>query len=230
MWAIVPVKNMVVAKQRLSDFLDSKERQSLFHSMLTDVLIALHNTSCLDGIAIITKDEKAINLAKKFNVRVIKEETNSGQTLAVEHGISKLMADGVKDLLQVPGDVPLVTPEEIQHVIDKHLSAPSMTIVPARDRMGSNCIACSPPNSVPLCFGNNSFSPHLKAAQNLGINPTIITLPGLGLDIDTKADLLELLKITSNTESHKYLIKSGIAKRFLTFQEKAQPLLEGISR
>ena len=65
MWAIVPVKNMVVAKQRLSDFLDSKERQSLFHSMLTDVLIALHNTSCLDGIAIITKDEKAINLAKK---------------------------------------------------------------------------------------------------------------------------------------------------------------------
>ena len=50
------------------------------------------------------------------------------------------------------------------------------------------------------------------------------------IDNDTKADLLELLKITSNTESHKYLIKSGIAKRFLTFQEKAQPLLEGISR
>ena len=65
MWAIVPVKDMVVAKQRLSTFLDAKERQNLFHSMLTDVLTALHNSLCFDGIAIITRDQKAINLEPK---------------------------------------------------------------------------------------------------------------------------------------------------------------------
>ena len=31
-------------------------------------------------------------------------------------------------------------------------------------------------------------------------------------------------------KSHKYLIKSGIAKRFPSFQEKIQPLLEENSR
>lgn len=230
MWAIVPVKDMVVAKQRLSTFLDAKERQNLFHSMLTDVLTALHNSLCFDGIAIITRDQKAINLATQFNIRVIKENENTGQTLAVKHGISKLIAEGVKDLMQIPGDVPMVTPGEIQQVVAGHLTAPSMTIVPARDRKGSNCVVCSPPNSVPLQFGNNSFVPHLKTAQNLGITPTVITLPGLGLDIDTKADLLELLKLTSDTESLKYLIKSGIAKRFQTLQENVKPMLEENSR
>ena len=174
----------------------------------------------------ITKDQRAVDLASKFNIKIIRENRNSGQTSAVALGISKLMADGATDILQIPGDVPLVTPREIEQVVNQHLPAPSMTIVPARDKKGSNCVICSPPNSVPLQFGNNSFFPHLKVAQNLGITPTIIKLPGLGLDIDTEADLAELIKSRLSTRSREYLTESGIAKRFLKQQKETQPMVE----
>ena len=94
-----------------------------------------------------------------------------------------------------------------------HLPAPAMTIVPARDQQGSNCVICSPPDAVALSFGDNSFFPHLDAARRGGIEPTICALPGLGLDIDTPDDLAELLARPGETLSHAFLNESGIAAR-----------------
>jgi 2-phospho-L-lactate guanylyltransferase len=95
-----------------------------------------------------------------------------------------------------------------------------MTIVPARDQQGSNCIICSPPDSVALRFGDNSFFPHLEVARNAGIAPTIVPLPGIGLDIDNAADLEALLARPAETRSHAYLHESGIAAR-LSMERKS---------
>lgn len=181
--------------------------------MLRDVLGALAEMTSLDGIALITRDPAAKALALRFGAETIPEDENSGQTAAVAHGISRLMARGVADIVQVPGDVPLATAGEFEQVIAAHLPAPAMTIVPSRDQQGSNCVVCSPPDSVPLRFGDNSFFPHLDAARRAGIEPTICALPGLGLDIDTPDDLAELLARPGDTESHVYLAESGIAVR-----------------
>ena len=48
---------------------------------------------------------------------------------------------------------------------------------------------CAPPFSVPLRFGDDSYFPHLVAARAAGIEPVIVRLPGIGLDIDHPADL-----------------------------------------
>jgi 2-phospho-L-lactate guanylyltransferase len=213
MWAIVPVKNLTGAKQRLSAALNPQERYDLYRAMLTDVLRALAGTSALDGIALITRDAEAEQLAAEFGAETITEAKNSGQTSAVHHGIAELMARGVKSILQVPGDVPLATAAEFSQVIAAHLPAPAMTIVPARDQQGSNCVVCSPPDSVALRFGDNSFFPHLEAARQAHIKPTIVPLPGLGLDIDSPADLEVLIGQPAETLSHTYLAESGIAAR-----------------
>ncbi len=220
MWAVVPVKDMVGAKQRLSPVLSAEERRNLYNAMLRDVLRALANTPALDGIALITKDAEAELLAAEYGATIIPEAENSGQTAAVAYGISQLMALGVETILQIPGDVPLVTPAEIAQVIEAHLPAPAMTIVPARDQQGSNCIICSPPDSVALRFGDNSFFPHLDVARNAGIAPTIVPLPGIGLDIDNAADLEALLARPAETRSHAYLHESGIAAR-LSMERKS---------
>ena len=220
MWAVVPVKDMVGAKQRLSPVLSAEERRNLYNAMLRDVLRALANTPALDGIALITKDAEAELLAAEYGTTIIPEAENSGQTAAVAYGISQLMALGVETILQIPGDVPLVTPAEIAQVIEAHLPAPAMTIVPARDQQGSNCIICSPPDSVALRFGDNSFFPHLEVARNAGIAPTIVPLPGIGLDIDNAVDLEALLARPAETRSHAYLHESGIAAR-LSMERKS---------
>ena len=218
MWAVVPVKDMAGVKARLSPVLSADERRGLFRAMLRDVLVALAGTPSLDGIALITRAPAAEVLARRFGAEIITEDQNSGQTNAVAHGVTQLIARGVADIMQVPGDVPLATAVEFEQVIAAHLPAPAMTIAPARDQQGSNCVICSPPDSVALRFGDNSFFPHLEAAHRAGIQPTICTLPGLGLDIDTPDDLALLLARQEDTLSHAFLDDSGIAGRLQEIQ------------
>ena len=97
-------------------------------------------------------------------------------------------------MLTLPGDIPRVTAAEIDTVVSSCLPAPSFTIVPAHDELGSNAVLCAPPGSVPLRFGDDSYFPHLAAARRAGIEPTIVRLPGIALDIDHPADLRMFLR------------------------------------
>ena len=53
---------------------------------------------------------------------------------------------------------------------------------------------CAPPFAVPLRFGDDSYFPHLMAARRHGVEPTIVRLPGIGLDIDHPVDLLAFMR------------------------------------
>src|ERR1700730_13446951 len=86
------------------------------------------------------------------------------------------------------------------------------------DDLGSNTIVCSPPDVVPLRFGEDSFYPHLDAARDRGIDPLIIRLPGIGMDIDHPVDLVTFLRLSPPvpTRTLAFLEQSGIAGRILT--------------
>jgi 2-phospho-L-lactate guanylyltransferase len=101
--------------------------------------------------------------------------------------------------------VPLITPEEVARVIAAHDRVPDFVIAPAHDERGSNAILCAPPEAVPLTFGNDSFRPHLDAARRAGLEPKILRLPGIGLDIDNPADLAAFMKIPSRTRARAVL-------------------------
>src|SRR5262249_51407485 len=104
-------------------------------------------------------------------------------------GIAALRARGIGTMLTIPGDVPGVTSAEIERLLAEHGAAPAFTIAPAHDGRGSNAILASPPELVPLAFGNDSFLPHLEAARRVGVEPKVIRLEGIGLDIDNPEDL-----------------------------------------
>jgi len=58
---------------------------------------------------------------------------------------------------------------------------------------------------VPLRFGEDSFFPHLAAAEACGINPTVLRLPGIALDIDTPEDLAAFARLPSPTRARAVL-------------------------
>lgn len=213
MWAVVPVKDMSDAKARLAPVLRPAERHALFRAMLEDVLAALAAVTGLAGIALVTRDGEARALARRHGFRVIDEDRNLGHRAAVARAAGRLSAEGADGLLQVPGDVPLATADELATVLARHGVAPALTLVPSRDRLGSNCLAVSPPEAIPFLFGDVSFEPHLAAARARGIAPTVLDLPGLGLDIDTPEDLSELLAHPVTTRAQRYLHESGVARR-----------------
>ncbi len=217
--AVIPIKRLDRAKQRLAPILTEEERTLLFTKMVEDVLTATEACTSVDEIVVVTNDEFVIQLALGFGSRIIDEPVNPGLIPAVTEAAKQLTADGIGIMLFLPGDVPLVTPEELEVVMDGfgQTGEPEFLIVPASDLGGSNCIVCSPPDCMEFAFGEDSFRRHLAIARKLDIVPTVAKLPGIGLDIDTPEDLEQLVKTLADqaieSHTHRYLRESEILER-----------------
>ena len=124
------------------------------------------------------------------------EGAREGHTGAVTAAARLLVREGQTGMMTMPGDIPRLSSAEIAAALAAHRAAPSFTIVPAHDDLGSNTIICSPPDAVPLRFGEDSFYPHLDAARARGIEPLIVRQPGIGMDIDNPVDLVTFLKMS----------------------------------
>jgi 2-phospho-L-lactate/phosphoenolpyruvate guanylyltransferase len=223
LWAVVPVKELDRAKQRLAALLSPKLRRALMLAMLDDVLAALAATSGLAGIGVVTVDAAASRLAMSYGARIVEAGARDGHTGAVMAAARLLAEERREGMLTAPGDIPLVTAAEIADLLAAHCQRPSFTIAPSRDEFGSNAILCSPPDAVPLRFGENSFLPHLRAAEACGIRPTVLRLPGIALDIDTPEDLAAFAAQASATRARALLAENGM----LSLYERAGEPMRG---
>ena len=62
--AVMPVKQLANAKQRLSSFLSASDRAALFSAMVRDVLTAVEACSLIDQIMVVTNDLEVSELGK----------------------------------------------------------------------------------------------------------------------------------------------------------------------
>ena len=124
LWAVVPVKERVSAKERLAPMLRPESRQALALAMLEDVLAALTATPGIAGLVVVTVDDEAGRLAAGYGARLIEAGARDGHTGAVTAAARLLAAEGSAGMLTLPGDIPLVTPAEIASVLAAHPPAP----------------------------------------------------------------------------------------------------------
>jgi 2-phospho-L-lactate guanylyltransferase len=214
-WAILPVKEMAGAKQRLVPLLSPEERVGLMQVMVRDVLAVLSAAQGLAGIALVTLDPWAQALAQEHGARIITEGAREGHTGAVTSAAAVLQAEGVAAILTLPGDIPAAKPMEIEALIAAASASPAFIIAPAHDELGSNAILMSPPNAVKLRFGEDSYFPHLAASCAAGIVPQILHLPGIAMDIDHPADIARFASIpeAKSTQTLTWLQQNGILGR-----------------
>src|SRR5260370_22024885 len=104
-WAVVPVKELDRAKERLSPRLSSERRRALMLAMREDVLAALAATPGLAGIAAVTLDPAARRLATNYDCRIIETGARDGHTGAVAAAGRLLAQEGKPGMLTVPGDI-----------------------------------------------------------------------------------------------------------------------------
>ena len=203
-WAGVPVKETVHAKQRLGRLLPARLRQELAVAMFADVMQSLAAAHGLAGIAVVTLDAAAGEIAMRCGAEVWTDGARDGHTGAVT-AAARQLARMRSSMLTVPGDIPLVSSDDIERLLCAHPDEPAFTIVPAWDDQGSNAIVCSPADLVPLRFGPDSFFPHLAAARRHGIAPTVVRNDAIAIDIDEPADLVRLMKNPSDTRTAAFL-------------------------
>jgi 2-phospho-L-lactate/phosphoenolpyruvate guanylyltransferase len=216
-WAVVPVKELAGAKQRLSSCLSPDERRTLATTMLEDVLDAVSAVPELAGVLVVTVDPAATSLASRYGARIVTEGAREGHTGAVTAAARLLVREGRAGMMTMPGDIPRLSSAEIAATLAAHRAAPAFTIVPAHDDRGSNTVICSPPDAVPLRFGEDSFYPHLDAARGRGIDPLVVRQAGIGMDIDHPVDLVAFLRMSpsASTRTLAFLEQSGVAGRLL---------------
>ena len=111
--AVVPVKDLVRAKQRLAERLGPNERRTLVLLMLEDVLQALRRSPGVSGIVVVTRGGEVAERAARFGAEVLEEPANDGYTSAVSRAARELTRRGAPAMLSIPGDVPGVVPDEI---------------------------------------------------------------------------------------------------------------------
>lgn len=213
-WAVVPIKELDGAKQRLAPLLTAAQRRALIEVMMGEVLEAVAGARSLAGVMVVTLDPQATALAKRRGARVVSDGAREGHTGSVTAGLRLLAREGRGGMITLPADIPAATSQEIDLVVGAHLPAPAFTISPAHDDLGSNAVICSPPDAVPLRFGDNSYFPHLDAARAQGIEPTVIRQPGISMDIDHPVDLASFLRMpqSAGTRTRAFLDQAGIPK------------------
>ncbi|MGE5206871.1 MAG: 2-phospho-L-lactate guanylyltransferase [Chlamydiota bacterium] len=207
---LVPVKNLENAKERLSSVLSPSERRALAEAMLQDVLEALAAVNHHTRVGVVTSDPVATALAQRYGFALIPDPANLGESDAIAHATKHCLANGEDSTLVIPGDIPLIQPEDIEQVLAA-APAEGSVLVPGWDGRGSNAVLRRPADLFPLRFGNDSFPPHLRAAQATGKPCLVLQLPRIGLDVDNPADLAQLLAAEGNTRAQQFLRRQALA-------------------
>ena len=111
-WAVLPVKEIADAKQRLAGILSAELRRRLALAMMEDVLSALAATPRLSGIAVVTIDPMVEAVAARYGARVLAAGARDGHTGAVVAAARRfglepkiVRAPGIALDIDRPGDV-----------------------------------------------------------------------------------------------------------------------------
>jgi 2-phospho-L-lactate guanylyltransferase len=203
--AVVPVKDLASAKQRLAVRLGPNERRTLVLLMLEDVLQALRRSPGVSATIVVTRDGEVADRAARFGAEVLAEPANDGYTSAVSRAARELTRRGEAAMLSVPGDVPGVSPDELTRLIGACRAAPSVVFSPSRDGRGTNAARVCPPNAFDLQFGEPSFAAHVARARAAGLATEVLEIESLALDLDSPEDLDAFLREPSNTATFYFL-------------------------
>jgi 2-phospho-L-lactate/phosphoenolpyruvate guanylyltransferase len=186
--AILPVKRFAEAKQRLQHELTPGPRRALAEAMYCDVLVALRRASSIDGIIVVSADHGAQRIAGGYGATVL-DEQERGHNAAVELAIRWALESGNERALLVPGDCPLLDPDELDELLSRPVGARSAVIVPDRHGTGTNALLLTPPGSLAPAFGPGSCQRHAANARSAGTAHEVVEVSSLALDVDTPEDL-----------------------------------------
>lgn len=202
--ALVPIRNRVDGKRRLSAEFAPSERRALIESMAQHVVTTLMESGVVSRVMVISKDMDFIDdvLPDIGGVALIHQPSSVlGLNAALDLGREWAIVRGASRLLVLSGDLPLLAVDDIHE-----LSRRSSPVVLAADwaGRGTNGVLLnqkpSPhvsPGAVAASnvvadfvfrFGTGSLGKHLDEAARLDAPAEIVLTRGTGQDLDTPED------------------------------------------
>lgn len=195
-WALLPIKAVRNAKRRLAPLLSPEQRDRLCRAMAQDVLSVLRGMPEIDGVTLASDDPEVSGLARRFGCDLLMESELGahGLNAVVAAAAARLARAGIRDLLVLHGDLPLISAAELKTLLATHhaLGDRAVTIATDRHGAGTNCLVVSQAESFDYQFGEDSRRRHEQAARDSGRASQVLELPGISLDVDTPEDVAAL--------------------------------------
>jgi 2-phospho-L-lactate/phosphoenolpyruvate guanylyltransferase len=190
-WAVVVARCGPTAKSRLAPVLGQAERGRLALSMLADVLDAAAAAPLAGAIAVV--DTEPAGAVARAHGALVVPDPGAGMNGAVRAGVAAAGARDATGVLVLPGDIPLVGPDDLAAVVAAAgAGGPVVVVNPDRQGVGTNALLVRPPTAIRPAFGLDSARHHLYRARVAGIAARTVRRERLGFDVDLPADLAEL--------------------------------------
>lgn len=187
-FAVVPVKDLLAAKSRLSPVLTPEGRAGLTVYMMKIVLSALREAG-VEQVGVISPDPIVLEMAEQAGATPLLQKSR-GLNPALDEARAWALSEGATSLLILPADLPLLKAPDVEALLEAAgEESPLCTISPDATGTGTNALLLRPPEALPFLFGPNSFQAHLDAARERGVEARTCERPRLAFDLDTAGDL-----------------------------------------
>jgi len=185
--AIVPVKTFSRAKTRLN--LSEEKTEQICSIMLESVLSAISQSNVMEETVIVSKDEFALNMGKKFGAIQVYDQEELGVNNAVMLGDRYFAKEDFDLTIVFPQDIPLIQPEDIRMLFEMKGSNRCVLVVPSRTFDGTNALLRMPVDVMETHYDEDSYKIHLNTAEKNKATSALILIPRIMLDVDDQADL-----------------------------------------
>ena len=203
--AIIPVKTFLNSKTRLQLPVDKVE--ALCKIMLEEILQILSVSSKIEKIILITKEQKAIEIGKKFNTITIIDEKEESVNQAVSLADKYLLENNFNASIVFPQDIPYIKTQDIDFMLKYQMHPNFAIIIPSRKFDGTNALVRMPINLMKTHYDNDSYRNHMNTAKEHTRNVAMVFVKRIMLDIDDQEDLKMLLEQNEKPELVKKIKK-----------------------
>ena len=108
LWAIIPVKPLKNAKSRLSPVLSPDQRFELAQAMLRHVLSVTTTIGQVTGVLVISRDTKALAIAREMGAKTLQEGALSNLNPALMRATMVVKSWRADAVLVLPADLPFI--------------------------------------------------------------------------------------------------------------------------
>ena len=194
LWAIIPVKPLKNAKSRLTPVLSPEQRFELAQAMFRHVLSVTSTIQQVTGVLVISRDTKALAIAREMGAKTLQEGAMSNLNPALLRATMVVRSWRADSVLVLPADLPFINAEDLRDMIQLATDR-SVVIATDRNRDGTNALLVRPPGAIEYDYGSGSFLRHIRLAQAAGLRVKDFHSDRLALDIDVPEDLREYQQI-----------------------------------
>jgi len=196
--AIVPVKTFSLAKTRLG--LSLQQKEELCKIMLEEILHILSISPQIEKTVIVTKEEKAIELGKKYNAIIIPDKEEKSVNNAVALADKYLLENKFDASIVFPQDIPFIKTQDIDFMLNYKVPPNFAIVVPSRRFDGTNALVRMPIDLMITHYDEDSYKIHMNTAKEYTRNVALVFVKRIMWDVDNMDDLRFLLEQNEKPE------------------------------